>query len=65
MDRLLDSFLNPDVMRASIPFLVRGFWMTVRLCALVIPLGVLAGLVLVVHPQSVPHIPRRMPLGDV
>ena len=48
MDRLLDSFLNPDVMRASIPFLVRGFWMTVRLCALVIPLGVLAGLVLAI-----------------
>ena len=46
MERLLDSFLNPDVMRASVPFLVQGFWMTVRLCALVIPLGIMAGLVL-------------------
>ena len=46
MDRLIESFLNPEVMRASAPYLVRGFWMTVKLCVLVIPLGVGLGLVL-------------------
>ena len=46
MERLIDSFLNPEVMRASIPFLIQGFWMTVRLCVLVIPLGILVGLAL-------------------
>ncbi len=46
MDRLIESFLNPEVMRASLPFLVRGFWMTVELCVLVVPLGVLTGLLL-------------------
>ncbi len=48
MEQLIDSFLNPEVMRTSVPYLVRGFWMTVRLCALVIPLGILSGLVLAI-----------------
>jgi polar amino acid transport system permease protein len=48
MDQLIDSFLNPEVMRASVPYLARGFWMTVRLCALVIPLGVASGLLLAI-----------------
>jgi len=43
---LIDSFLNPEVMRASAPYLVQGAWMTVRLCAVVIPLGIIAGLLL-------------------
>jgi polar amino acid transport system permease protein len=46
MDRLIESFLNPEVMGASAPYLVRGVWMTVRLCVVVIPLGIAAGLVL-------------------
>ena len=48
MEQLIDSFLNPEVMRTSVPYLVRGFWMTVRLCVLVIPLGILSGLVLAI-----------------
>ena len=46
MDRLIESFLNPEVMRTSAPYLAQGVWMTVRLCAVVIPLGIAAGLVL-------------------
>ena len=46
MDRLIESFLNPEVMVTSAPYLVRGAWMTVRLCLVVIPLGIAAGLVL-------------------
>ena len=48
MERLIESFLNPEVMRASIPLLIQGFWMTVRLCVLVIPLGIIAGLALAI-----------------
>lgn len=48
MDRLIESFLNPEVMRISAPYLVRGFWMTVKLCFLVIPLGITTGLLLAV-----------------
>ena len=48
MDQLIDSFLNPEVMRASVPYLARGFWMTVRLCVLVIPLGIASGLLLAI-----------------
>lgn len=46
MQPLIDNFLNPEVMRASLPYLLRGLWMTVKLCALVIPLGAAAGLAL-------------------
>lgn len=46
MEGLIESFLNPEVMRASLPYLTQGLWMTAKLCALVIPLGIAAGLVL-------------------
>ncbi len=46
MQQLIDTFLNPDIMRTSVPYLVRGFWMTLGLCALVIPLGIVGGLIL-------------------
>jgi polar amino acid transport system permease protein len=46
MERLIESFFNPEVMRASAPYLVQGVWMTMRLCAVVIPLGIAAGLLL-------------------
>jgi polar amino acid transport system permease protein len=46
VDRLLETFFNPEVMVTSAPYLVRGLWMTVRLCAVVIPLGMAAGLIL-------------------
>ena len=48
MERLIESFLNPEVMRASAPFLLQGLWMTLKLCALVVPLGIVTGLVLAV-----------------
>lgn len=46
MEALIDSFLNPDVMRASAPFLIKGIGVTVYLCVLVIPLGLFVGLVI-------------------
>jgi polar amino acid transport system permease protein len=46
MDGLIESFLNPEVMRASLPYLAQGLWMTVKLCVVVIPLGMAAGLLL-------------------
>lgn len=46
MERLIETFLNPEVMRASAPYLVQGAWMTARLCAVVIPLGIATGLLL-------------------
>ncbi len=46
MQQLIDTFLNPEIMRTSVPYLVRGLWMTLGLCALVIPLGIVGGLIL-------------------
>lgn len=46
MERLVESFFNPDVMEASLPYLLQGLWMTLKLCTIVVPLGALSGLVL-------------------
>jgi len=45
MDVLLESFFNIEVMRNALPLVWRGFLMTLMLCAIVIPMGAMAGLV--------------------
>ncbi len=44
MDALLEQFFNLSILRESWPVLLRGLGMTLKLCALVIPLGLLGGL---------------------
>ncbi|CAM3194355.1 amino acid ABC transporter permease [Paracoccus nototheniae] len=46
MDNFVDLFLNIEVMRQTLPLLLRGLWMTLKLCAAVIGLGLLGGLIL-------------------
>ncbi len=44
MDRLVESFFNFDILRQAWPFLLAGFWMTVKLTIVVVPLGITGGL---------------------
>ncbi len=44
MDLLLNSFFNLGILAQTWPYLLAGFWMTVKLCLVVIPLGVAGGL---------------------
>ncbi len=46
MEHLIASFFDPEVMRTILPYLVRGFGVTLELCAIVIPLGLAGGLLL-------------------
>ncbi len=46
MESLIERFFNPEVMKASLPYLVRGLVMTLQLSAIVIPTGVVSGAVL-------------------
>jgi polar amino acid transport system permease protein len=46
MDLLVESFFNLEVMAKALPLIWRGFQMTLVLCAIAIPLGVLGGLAL-------------------
>lgn len=46
MESLIESFFNPEIMKASLPYLVRGLVMTLQLSAIVIPTGVVSGAVL-------------------
>lgn len=44
MDVILDQFFNIDIMRQALPLLLSGLWMTAKLCAAVILLGLFGGL---------------------
>lgn len=44
MDLLISSFFNPDILAQTWPFLLSGFWMTVKLTLVVVPIGVAGGL---------------------
>ena len=46
MESLIESFFNPEVMASSLPYLVRGLFMTLQLSAIVIPTGIVSGAVL-------------------
>jgi len=44
MDVIFDQFFNLDIMRQALPLLLSGLWMTAKLCAAVILLGLVGGL---------------------
>jgi polar amino acid transport system permease protein len=44
VDTLIHSFFNVDIMRAALPLLLKGLGMTVLLCLVVVPVGILGGL---------------------
>lgn len=55
MSDFLDMFLNFEIMRKTFPLLMQGLWVTLRLCAVVIGLGLVGGLFLALAILS----PRR------
>ena len=52
MNALVDNFFNPQILSQVWPFLLAGLWMTLKLCALVIPLGIGGGLALALGSTS-------------
>ena len=44
METLIHSFFNVEIMRAALPLLLKGLGMTVLLCLVVVPVGILGGL---------------------
>lgn len=55
MDNLLDQFFNLDIMAQAFPLLLKGLWMTLKLCCAVILLGLAGGLFVALGNMS----PRR------
>lgn len=45
MNALVQNFFNPAIMRAATPLLLHGLGMTALLCLVVVPVGLLGGLV--------------------
>jgi len=46
MNELLDNFFNLEILQQTWPFLLAGLWVTIKICFLVIPLGLAGGLAL-------------------
>ena len=45
MDALIQQFFNLDIMARSLPLVLQGLQQTVLLCLIVIPLGLIGGLI--------------------
>jgi len=39
MDKLIEQFFDVEVMIAVLPTIIQGMWMTLAICAVVIPMG--------------------------
>ena len=48
MDQIIHYFFNLDILIKVYPMLLKGFWMTVRLCLVVVPLGFAGGLLVAI-----------------
>ena len=48
MDELIQNFFNLDILLKVYPLLLQGLWMTLKLCLVVVPLGVIGGLAVAV-----------------
>lgn len=46
MKVFIDNFLNPEILRQVWPILLAGLWITIKLCVLVVPLGLAGGMAL-------------------
>ncbi len=55
MNTLIDNFFNLAILAQTWPLLMAGLWVTIKLCVLVVPLGLAGGLVLALGSRS----PRR------
>lgn len=52
MEAIGEQFFNLDVMRRALPLILRGLGMTALLCVVVIPLGLIAGLLAALAARS-------------
>ncbi len=48
MDQIIHNFFNLDILIKVYPMLLKGFWMTLRLCLVVVPLGFAGGLLVAI-----------------
>lgn len=55
MNTLIDNFFNLAILAQTWPLLMAGLWVTIKLCVLVVPLGLAGGLILALGSRS----PRR------
>lgn len=64
MEALLDQFFNLDIMRQTWPLMLKGLGLTISLCLVVIPMGLIGGLMVALASKS-PLRRVRWPLAVV
>lgn len=60
MDELVTTFLNIDVLREVWPLLLQGFWMTLALAAVAVPLSVACGVAIAMAQDSTNRLLRML-----
>jgi polar amino acid transport system permease protein len=60
MDALVQQFFNVDIMMRTFPLLLKGLGMTLSVCAIVIPLGLIGGLLVALMATSRSRLLRWM-----
>lgn len=65
MDAILQQFFNLDIMRQAAPLVLRGFGMTLLVCAAVIPLGLAGGLLVALGSRLRSKVLRTLLAGFI
>ena len=65
MNAFIQNFLNLDILKQIWPLLLEGFWMTLKLSVLAIPLAAALGLLLAVAQGSSSRVVRALVIGYV
>ena len=65
MQFIIENFFNLDIMRQSLPLLLRGFGMTLLLVAIIIPLGCLGGIAVALGGGARSRVLRWLVVGYV
>jgi polar amino acid transport system permease protein len=65
MDALVQQFFNIEIMLRVFPFVLNGLWMTLLVCAAVVPLGLFGGLLMAFGMQSRWRIVRFLMAAQV
>jgi polar amino acid transport system permease protein len=63
MDAVIQQFFNIDIMASALPLVLRGLGMTLTVCVVVIPLGLVGGLLVALSMRARARVVRAMVAG--
>lgn len=58
MNSFIETFLNLDILRQVAPLLIQGFWMTLKLSVVTVPLAILFGILIAIAQDTPSRLAR-------